>query len=352
MNADPRYGKPEVGKSPLVFEATEYFEYFLLPHIRIAKNFFNLDKLQFNVMAHGAGTQTTILQLLANYPLGLKPGDPGYIRLDFAMHADVGDLGQSCEWPETDDYLRKATYHSVVPLFRVEPSLWVTRLIKDNDNSGLYNRYLKKQIIPIRMLRSCTGDFKVKPQLAFLAWLYNRLTELGIELRIRHTMGFSKGEEHRAARFNPGQPYIHGHFPLIEWGWTRQDTLNNFKKLRPQTHSLIGSPNKSGCWFCPFQKRGKIDPVTLKPTPRSWLALSLEHPDLFNKALEMEISQNKRRTSIGKKPIYLYGNKPLPYWVNPEKRTVTKAMFNIHEYEANEGDKTGDDICDSWGCFR
>lgn len=73
----------------------------------------------------------------------------------------------------------------------------------------------------------------------------------------RHVMGFEAGERRRAvkdAMFNTGLRT--GEYPLIEWGWTRDDVV-------AYTRSVVGvSIGRSSCTFCPFtfgNKKGRAE---------------------------------------------------------------------------------------------
>lgn len=296
------------------------------------------------LMSYGAGTQTNVLFALAAYEHRFEPGQPGHLPIDFCMFANVGDDGTPCEYPETIDYMERIMYAAPHPMVKVSPSLWNSSLPHDG---GLYDIFFERETMPFRMFRGCTDNFKVKPQLKSLDWLHDfAMREYGIYLRFRQVIGYSVGEEDRAKKFDSGRPYIRPWFPLIEWGWSREETIARFAYHLPQVAESVGLPERSGCWFCPFQRRGTIDPVTLEPTPRSWTALHQEHPHLFEAAVSMEDRQNARRVAEGKAPAYLYGNKPLEYWVGEKFMTVQMG------FDFDEGERRGDDTCSSWGCFR
>lgn len=311
--------------------------------------------LTFTVMAHGAGTQTSALFSLNAARSSFKCGPKGDFKIDFSMYCDVGDRGTECEWPDTINYMHKLHWYWSEPLIHVRPSTWYSRLIsrdwgdteRDDGHpvSGLYDCYHKNETMPVRVFRGCTGDFKVKPQLNYLKAIRDCAVSNGIDLSFRQILGYSADEAKRAKRYDSGYSWITGYFPLIEWGWNRQDTLDALLKYCSQMVASIGLPEKSGCWFCPFQKRGKYDPVTLEPTPRSWLALKDQHPELLEKAFDMEDRQNVRRVASGKKPIYLYGEKELAYWVRPQN------IQTGFDFDLDEGDGKGDDTCESGYCF-
>lgn len=302
-------------------------------------------RVEFTVLSHGAGTQTSVLLSLASGSYHLAPGTPGHLNVDWAMFADVGDSGTPCEWPETLTFLRRLHFVSWVPIVRLEPYMWNEWL--KNDDSGLYDRYLRRETMPFRMYRSCTDWFKVRPQVAYMAYIHNEAAALGIDVRFRQIIGYSADEESRAARFVPDLPYITPWFPLVEWGWRRDETVGHYQRLLPQIAHTIGLPERSGCWFCPFQKRGKFDPLTLEPEPRSWLALYEQEPKLFEMAVKMERVQNERRVAEGKKPAYLHGTRPLTAYIAPERTAITMAF----EFYDDVEDAGRDDTCTGWGCF-
>ena len=63
----------------------------------------------------------------------------------------------------------------------------------------------------------------------------------------RHVIGFEAGEGRRAAKDqNYNTDLRTGEYPLIEWGWSRDDAIDF-------TKSVVGSSvGKSACTFCPF----------------------------------------------------------------------------------------------------
>jgi hypothetical protein len=59
-------------------------------------------------------------------------------------------------------------------------------------------------------------------------------------------------------------------------------------------------PGKSACWFCPMR------------TQRSWLAVRVDEPALFQRVVELEQLLNQRRTALGLRPIWFHHRtKPL-----------------------------------------
>ena len=95
---------------------------------------------------------------------------------------------------------------------------------------------------------------------------------------------------------------------LIENGIDRDGCVDLINK-----HGLA-IPLKSGCWFCPFQRKGQ------------WRKLRMEHPELFCKAKELERLENESREERGKIPFYTFGEKrPLDTLIN-EAQMVLPGM--------------------------
>lgn len=57
---------------------------------------------------------------------------------------------------------------------------------------------------------------------------------------------------------------------LIEWGWYREDCVNAIQSAH------LPTPRKNSCFFCPASKKAEV------------IALSQEHPDLYQRAVELE----------------------------------------------------------------
>ncbi len=339
----------QLGKAVPFVDVADHIDQVLLPAFALKKVRSGITEAQITILSYGAGTQTNVLLALAifNWCNQSAPSSAGSLDVDLIMFANVSDDGTECEWEHTIEYMNAMRYFSDIAFVSVSPTIWNTTLAEDA--SGLFDRYVSREIIPIRMFRSCTDHFKIRPQENAMRYLHKELRTMGIELTIRQIIGYSYDEKERAERFIPAGDFVTPWFPLIEWKWTREQTIREFSQRFPDIKATIGLPRKSGCWFCPFQKRGTFDPVTLEPQQHTWLHLVTKAPDLFEKAVDMETVQNVRREKEGKKPIYLYGKKPLTYWMAPERRNVQQTLFAD---DLEEGELRTDDMCSSWGCFR
>ncbi|MCK4435021.1 hypothetical protein KAU92_05970, partial [Candidatus Bathyarchaeota archaeon] len=140
--------------------------------------------------------------------------------------------------------------------------------------SDIYDYFYFYESVPLRAYRICTAKFKIRP--------FNRYVEKPCVVYI----GFDVLEKKRVSRRTLKD--VTYKYPLIDRGLTRGDC----KKLI-QKHGLRVPP-KSGCYFCPFQ------------TLREWKRLMIEHPRLFQKAVDLEnnslkvglLSNNRKLESL------------------------------------------------------
>ncbi len=120
--------------------------------------------------------------------------------------------------------------------------------------STLEQNCLTRKIIPVLVARWCSVIFK---RSVIDAWANSRkYTE--------RLVGIGADETQRAHCI-PGFSY-----PLVDWGWTRPECLRYIKAQG------IPMPRKSGCFYCPSQKRSE------------WRELLDLHPDLYERAAAME----------------------------------------------------------------
>jgi hypothetical protein len=86
-------------------------------------------------------------------------------------------------------------------------------------------------------------------------------------------IGYDAGEERRrdhAAIYDMLDKKYSYAYPLIDWGWTRDDCARVIREAG------LPAPEKSACFFCPAT------------TKREILELRARFPDLFNRALALE----------------------------------------------------------------
>ncbi len=204
------------------------------------------------ILSFGGGLQTTAIVILAFQ---------GKIEFDEVIFADT-----CCEKPETYNYIENY----------IKPILKVPFKIVTSHHGNMYDWYFGLKQIPSVRFRMCTDVFKVRPM--------KKNTSKDDEILI----GVSADESHRVGE----QSHQNRKFPLIELGITRlgcNDIIRDFG---------WPIPIKSACYICPFQ-RWNI-----------WNWLKLHHPELFQRAVDLESNSYKRRPQ-DRETFGLFGGKPL-----------------------------------------
>lgn len=91
--------------------------------------------------------------------------------------------------------------------------------------------------------------------------------------RVHKFIGYDAGETRRiqhAAPIDEVDKKYEKHYPLYEWGWTREECVRVIERAG------LPKPGKSSCFFCPSMKKKEIQ------------ALWENHPDLFQRAIDLE----------------------------------------------------------------
>ncbi|GAA4117525.1 phosphoadenosine phosphosulfate reductase [Nocardioides fonticola] len=234
-------------------------------------------------VSYGGGVQSTALLVLAAQG-----------RIDFPLFL-MANVGDDSEHPDTLRYVREvaapyADDHGIelVVLDRVK---------RDGTVETLWGRLMREGSrslpIPVRMSngapgnRSCTADFKIRV--------------IGKELRRRGAtaetpatvgIGISLDEIQRAntRRVNDYERVV---YPLVGIGEETGLKLRRDDCSRIIAEAGLPVPPKSSCFFCPFHR------------PTAWADLAREHPDLWQKSIELEETLNQRRDMLGKDHVYL-----------------------------------------------
>lgn len=190
------------------------------------------------VISYGGGVNSTALAILL-----IRQG----VRDGLALFADTG-----AEWPET--------YEFVFGHFRpyLEEHGWRLVIIGAEFRSRRYFPPLvevaeRDKMIPLARVRWCTTEYKIRP-------LKRWCRANGVDFN-RMPIGIAADEAHRQPDKNR---------PLVDWRITRDDCA------RVIAQEGLPIPRKSGCWLCPFQRRTQ------------WVELSQKHPELFERAMQLE----------------------------------------------------------------
>ncbi len=198
------------------------------------------------ILSLGAGVQTTALTIFICQ---------GKVKADMAIFADTG-----CERPETywyiDTYLKPMLATAGIPFLIVRSEI-------PSEQAGLYDYYWEHKTIVGIQNRRCTDHFKLRP------------IRKAVGREVHFLIGFSADEVKRTNRKRTY--WAEESYPLIELGLTGSDC----QRLISSEGMTI--PIKSSCYICPFQP------------PFEWQWLKNTHPDLFQKALDLEDRFHKRR---------------------------------------------------------
>ena len=208
--------------------------------------------------------------------LGLSGGkDSAALAIYLKQQNKVPDIeyffcDTGMELPEVYAFLDKLETYLGKPIKRLGDNKDFLHLLKMHDN-----------MLPQATRRWCTKDMKIKPLEKFIG-NDDAITYVGI----------------RADEFREGylslKSNIKAAYPFIEDGLIRKDIFNILEET-------VGIPeyyewrSRSGCFFCFFQRH------------EEWLGLHERHPDLFQKAVEMEKDVNKRFDSLKNRYTWIKG---------------------------------------------
>lgn len=117
--------------------------------------------------------------------------------------------------------------------------------------------------------KTCSDRYKRRPIQSWIKAMY------GSCANVRMAIGIDAGEQHRV---KADTNYAETLFPLIEWGWSREECVAAIKAKG------LSVPIKSACFFCPNSRKSEV----------LWLALN--HPELYGRAVAME--HNAELTTI------------------------------------------------------
>lgn len=234
----------------------------------MAKTKVVLPPIEWHVLSHGGGVQSTTLHLLA---------DEGKLHFDVCIFADPG---------EEED----ATYAHLAWLSRTcKTPLWLRSLngrLGDHLIAGRNSTGQRFASIPAftaedmstrppgkvkegRVRRQCTSEYKievVEKAIRRDLLLLQPRKRVPRNVTIHQYFGISldeAGRAKRAAKRFEGVKWCVPHWPLIEMGWTRSDCVRYLETRVP--HPVP----KSSCVLCPYKTRSNW--IRLKETrPKEW----------------------------------------------------------------------------------
>lgn len=214
------------------------------------------------VMAYGAGTNSTAMLV------GLKERGE---RPDLILFADTGG-----ERPETYEHLKIVSEWCVRNGF--PEIITVQQVNRAGEKITLEGICLKNKMLPSIAYgyKGCSLKHKRAPQDKYVNnWPKARqLWKSGG--KVTKLIGYDFDEQRRA-KIKDDEKYIY-HYPLIDWKWGRDECIASIQR------EGLPLPGKSACFFCPSSKKAEV------------LALQKQHPDLMERAIQME--KNANLTSI------------------------------------------------------
>jgi len=264
------------------------------------------------IFSFGGGVQSVAAMVLAAQ---------GKIPYDTFVFSNVG---HDSENPSTLEYIEQI----VAPYMQQHKLRFevVQRLNKAQQPVTLYeynmNPNNRSVTIPAHLKdggpgqRSCTSDWKVR---VIDKWIKTHCTGL-----VYVGLGISVDEFTRMKKLKPvalrkAGPLKSTRYPLIDLRLTRDACIRIIQA------EGLPIPEKSSCWFCPFH------------SAKAWLDLSVQQPDLFAKAVDLEEHINAKRELKGKDQLRLHTSwKPLSQVVSGDQM----AMFPEE-----------DDNCEGGYCF-
>ena len=226
----------------------------------------------------GGGVQSTAMLVLQAQ---------GRANYDVFLFSNVGD---DSEHPDTLKYINEIAmpYAAENKIKLIE----LRHIRRDGKEETLYKNltrpgsrstgipiYLEGSGAPGRRL--CTSEFKIR---RIAVWqrrhgaTKNNPAVTGL--------GISWDEIHRM-KLESGIPTQVLEYPLIDLRLTRNDCIKIIKA------EGLPVPPKSSCWFCPFHNKVQ------------WHRLKVDHPDLFNKSVELEKILSERSDMLGRGKVFL-----------------------------------------------
>ena len=203
------------------------------------------------VYSYGGGTQSSAgLLWIAD---GLLP------KPDLVIHSDT-----MAEMPSTEalisDWARDYT----------EDVLGIPFVVVRSHRGSIYDDYFRKGAIPLMGIRSCTANFKIAPQRRFIRSIVGK--QNGV-LLAECWLGITTDEERR--RTKSDVKWCGLKYPLLDiMSVSRQDCIDRL--VEEGLHV-----SKSGCYHCPYAGT------------TFYRSLRDEHPDLFQKALDLEANAER-----------------------------------------------------------
>ncbi len=209
------------------------------------------------IVAYGGGVNSTAL-LCGWIERGLRP-------VDLVVFSDTGG-----ERPETYRYVAQV---SAWLTMRGYPAIVTVRKVdEDGAVETLEQNCIDHETLPSLAygFKRCSHKFKIQPQDKFCNHFEPARAAWDRGERVVKFLGYDADEPHRAEGGDRQDKKYLYRYPLIEWGWGRAECVQAIERAG------LPVPAKSACFFCPSNTVPEIR------------ALQRDHPDLLQRALDME----------------------------------------------------------------
>lgn len=208
-------------------------------------------------LAFGAGRDSSGI-LAGWYESGLQTVDPIHV----IVFADTG-----CERPHTYAYIETMQKWLAEHGF---PPITIVR--KGGRAETLEENCLRMNMLPSLAygFKGCSHKFKVEPQDKFYNSLPQARAVWAAGQLVTKMIGYEAREVKRWSRAKKHDGKYEYEFPLVEWGWNREDCEAALVRVG------LPIPKKSSCFFCPASTLPEIR------------ELRTEYPVLFDRALALE----------------------------------------------------------------
>lgn len=212
------------------------------------------------LVSYGGGTNSTAM-LIGFRNKGIIP--------DYIIFSDTGG-----EWPETYEHIEQMQSWCEDNDF---PEITIVRYRDKNGNAlVLEDECLKHKQLPSIAYgwKSCSQKYKMYAVDQFVRNNEEIQDFLKTGQKIKKFIGYDAGEPQRrdnARKYDRTDKRYENLYPLIDrWDWDREKCVEIIQS------EGLKLPGKSSCFFCPSMKKREI------------LDLKKNHPDLLDRALEME----------------------------------------------------------------
>lgn len=211
---------------------------------------------EFIYVSCGMGTNSIAI-LVGFYQRGIKP--------DLITFADTGS-----EKPHT--YQMIAVLNNWLFSVGFPQVNVVQKVYKDSSLANLYDHCKDRNMLPSLAygFKNCSQKFKIAPQDKFLNNNAGAKAFWATGKKITKVIGYDIDEVRRADNAPEETKKYKMSYPLIEWGWDREDCIKAIESVG------LPRPGKSACFFCPASTYNEIK--TLKE----------HYPELLEKALVLE----------------------------------------------------------------